>query len=296
MTQEELDLMPALELYRVDAETIQRFAGVFTEEAVYEILTGDAIGMIAAQEKEVCGGICVAPDILNDERMDLLSLYVLPEYRRQGIGGTLFLEMMEYIFEDTDAIMHICHYVGAGNQDEEVLGFLKKAGFFFEEEEEDAVFVISAKDCKKAPLASIKGKLPEECRMSCLGQLSEMEKRRLFQTLQEASVDDVTPEGLDSAEQECSFVVQNEKGMIESCVILKKREESLHMVQFYIRPGVSTPGVIMLQAAADAVGQHYGEDAMIEIPVMSEASSRLMHKLLGDAAKKIPIWNAYFIM
>ena len=113
MTQKEMDKLPELELYRVDAPQIAKFSPLFTQEAVAELAAGTAAAMIAVEENVACGGICMKPLEGEQEGMlELLSLYVVPEYRRRGVAGTLFLEMMENIFEATDGILHTCRYLG----------------------------------------------------------------------------------------------------------------------------------------------------------------------------------------
>lgn len=76
--------------------------------------------------------------------LDLISLYVVPKYRRKGVAEILFLEMMENVFEATDGIVHYCRYVGEKNAGG-VGEFLEQAGFVFEEEELAGSFLMTVR-------------------------------------------------------------------------------------------------------------------------------------------------------
>lgn len=295
MTQKEIEELPQLELYRVDAAQINKFASLFTTEAAAEVAASSAAAAIAVEDNVACGAICMKLVEGQEEMLDLLSLYVVPEYRRRGVAGTLFLETMEEIFDATDGLVHYCRCVGT-NAAEGLPEFLEKAGFVVEEEEQLGSFVLPLRELRTAPLLSYTVKLPQGCELLAVGELSALAVRKVFQTLAEASVDYMTEAELPAACGDISYVVLNEKKELAACAIFTERENRLCLTQFYIRPGTTVEGIVLLQTSVQRAVEKYGDDKEAEIPVLSASSLRLMEKLLGTSCKRIPMRTAYYEM
>lgn len=295
MTQKEMDKLPELELYRVDVPQIAKFSPLFTQEAVAELAAGTAAAMIAVEENVACGGICMKPlEGAQEGMLELLSLYVVPEHRRRGIAGTLFLEMMENIFEATDGILHSCRYVGEKDT-EGVTEFLKKAGFVFEEEEPAGNFLTKLKDLGRAPLKGFRAGLPAAYRMVSAAELSALERKRIFQTLSGAGAAFMTEAELEDACQEISYAVFDAKREMAACAFFTEQEGRLCLSQFFIKPGPAGEGIKMLQTCVQEAEKRYGEETEVEIPILTDSSLRLMEKLLGKC-RRIPMYTAYFEM
>ena len=295
MTQNEMDQLPELELYRVEEAQIMKYSPLFTQEAVAELAAGTAIGMIAVEENIACGAICMKLMEGDQEGMlDLISLYVVPEYRRKGVAGTLFLEMMENVFEATDGIVHYCRYVGEKNS-EDVRKFLEQAGFVFEEEELAGSFLMTVKDLEKAPLNGFRASLPADYRMVSVPELSALERKKIFQTLSEAGIAYMTEAELENACQEISYAVFDARRELAACAFFTEHESRLCLCQFFIKPGPSGEGIKMLQTCVRKAVMQYGGKTQIEIPILTDSSLRLMEKLLGKC-RRIPMCKAYFEM
>lgn len=295
MTQNEMDKLPELELYRVETQQAGKFSDLFTREAAAELAAGTAIGMIAVEKNIACGAICMK--LLEDDQegmMDLISLYVVPEYRRKGVAGTLFLEMMENVFEATDGLVHYCRYVGEKDA-EGVTEFLEKAGFAFEEEELAGVFLTTVKELCKAPLNDFRACLPADYRMVSVSELSALEKNKIFQTLSELAVDYMAETELENACQEISYVVFDADREMASCAFFMEDGKRLCLSQFFIKPGPAGEGVKMLQTCVQKTVEQYAGETEIEIPILTASSQRLMEKLLGRC-RRIPMQTAYFEM
>lgn len=295
MTQNEMDNLPELELYRVEEAQIAKFAPLFTQEAQTELAAGTAIGMIAVEENIACGAICMKLMEGDQEGMlDLISLYVVPEYRRKGIAGTLFLEMMEDVFEATDGMVHYCRYVGEKNA-EGVMEFLEQAGFVFEEEDLAGAFLMTVKDLGKAPLNGVRASLPADYHMVSVPELSALERKKIFQTLSEAGIAYMIEAELENACQEISYVVFDARREMAACAFFTEHGSRLCLSQFFIKPGPAGEGIKMLQTCAQKASERYGQETEIEIPILTDSSLRLMEKLLGKC-RRIPMCAAYFEM
>lgn len=294
MTQKELEKMPELQIYYVDAGQTGKFAPLFTREAAAELAAGTAIGLIAVEEDTACGAICVKPAEDNEAMLELLSLYVVPEYRRRAVAGTLFLEVMETVFEETDGLMHCCSCILA-KDDAEMAAFLEKAGFQTEESETAGRFLISGRELRESPLGKYRAYIPQGYRMTAVWELSAVEKKVLFQKLSEASVAYMTEAELEMTCKEISYVVWNPGNEPVACALFTAQGGRLVLSQFFIGAGPAGEGVKMLQICAEKILEYYGEETELEIPVLTDSSYRLMEKLLGKC-RRIPMCTAYFEM
>lgn len=294
MTEKELEKLPELQIYCVDAGQIHKFSPLFTKEAAMELAAGTAIGLIAVEGNTACGAICVKQAEDNEAILELLSLYVVPEYRRKAVAGTLFLEVMETAFEETDGLTHCCRCVWTKDR-EGVAEFLEKAGFQTESPETAGSFRISAKELKECPLGNYRAYMPKEYRMTTVSELSALEKKLLFQKLSEASVAYMTEEELEMTCKEISYVVWNAGNEPVACALFTAQEGRILLSQFFIGAGPAGEGVKMLQICAEKLSEYYGEETELEIPVLTDSSRRLMEKLLGEC-RRIPMYTAYFEM
>ena len=295
MTQKEREELPELQLYRVDEGQIEKFAPLFTREAAEEIAAASAAAMIAVENDVACGAICVKLVEGQEEMLDLLSLYVVPEYRRRGIAGTLFLEIMEEIFEATDGIVHCCRCLGA-NDAEGMEEFLEKAGFTAEEEEELGSFITSVGELQTAPVLGYGIKLSKGCELLPVGELSALAVKKLFRVLAEAGVDYMQESELPAACGAVSYVTLNAGKEPTACAIFTEREGRLCLTQFFMRPGASAEIIKLLQTSIRRAEESYGGDKEVEIPILSASSCRLLEKLLGTTCRRLPLRAAYFEM
>lgn len=295
MTQKEREELPELQLYRVGAEQIDKFAPLFTREAAEEVAAASAAAVIAVENDVACGGICMKLAEGQEELLDLLSLYVVPEYRRRGVAGTLFLETMEEIFDATDGLVHCCRCLGT-NDAEGLEEFLAKAGFVTEEEEGAGSFLTSVEKLQTAPVLGYGARLSPGCELIPVEELSALSVKRLFRALSEFSVDYMQESELPAACGEISYVALDAGKEPAACAIFTEREGRLCLSQFYMKPGASGEVVKLLQTAIQKAGEKYGGDKEVEIPILSDSSCRLMEKLLGTSCKRVPLRAAYYEM
>lgn len=292
MTQKEIENLPELQLYCVDARQVDKFSPLFTREAAAELAAGTAVGLVAAEGNTACGAICMKLTEDNESLLELLSLYVVPEYRRKAVAGTLFLEMMEGMFEETDGQVHCCRCI-CTEELEGMTAFLEKAGFTFEEAEKAGSYRIPLKDLRESPLKSYRAYMPKGYRMLAVPELSPLERKALFQKLSEISAAYMTEPELEMTCKEISYVVVNDRNEPVSCALFLTNGGRICLSQFFIGAGLAGEGVKMLQTCAEKLLECYDEETELEIPILTDSSLRLMEMLLGSC-KRIPMRTAYF--
>lgn len=77
--------------------------------------------MLVAKDGERVVGYCYA--MKNNEKNQLLAIYILPEYHRQGIGGKMWEKLLEFFDMNKDTYVEVADY------NEKAINFYKKLGF-----------------------------------------------------------------------------------------------------------------------------------------------------------------------
>ena len=287
---EQNDEFPTVQLYSIGPQEVDRAASLLTTEAV-ELIRGDeAFGLAIVEEDEVRGAVCarLAPE--NEMCLELLSLYVVPQYRRRRLGGTLLIELLEAcggIFDGTVARVEASFCPEPGLE-----ALLKKAGFLLEQDEEGVCsHIVSVSTLADSPLMKHKAVLPKGCTLVSFEDLSPILIRQLFQTLEQADADYIDLNRLYQALPGASFVLLDAEKRPVACAVLSGGEEGLCLSQFFTAGGNTSAGMAVLQAAAKALLEQYA-DAWLEIPLLTASSAGLAKRLLGGEGKREPLIRA----
>ncbi|MBD5527272.1 MAG: GNAT family N-acetyltransferase [Lachnospiraceae bacterium] len=287
---EQNDEFPTVQLYSIGPREVDRAASLLTTEAV-ELIRGDeAFGLAIVEEDEVRGAVCarLAPE--NEMCLELLSLYVVPQYRRRRLGGTLLIELLEAcggIFDGTVARVEASFCPEPGLE-----ALLKKAGFLLEQDEEGVCsHIVSVSTLADSPLMKHKAVLPKGCTLVSFEDLSPILIRQLFQTLEQADADYIDLNRLYQALPGASFVLLDAEKRPMACAVLSGGEEGMCLSQFFTAGGNTSAGMAVLQAAAKALLEQYA-DAWLEIPLLTASSAGLAKRLLGGEGKREPLIRA----
>lgn len=287
---EQDDKFPPVQLYSIGPHEVDRAASLLTTEAA-ELIRGDeAFGLAIVEEDEVRGAVCarLAPD--NEICLELLSLYVVPQYRRRRLGGTLLIELLEACGEAFDGIVARVEVNFSPEPGLEAL--FKKAGFMLEQDEEGAhSHMVLVSTLADSPLMKHKSVLPQGCTLLSFEDISPIRIRQLFQTLEQADVDYIDLNRLYQALPGASFVLLDAEGNPVACAVLSGGEEGLCLSQFFTAGGNTSAGMAVLQAAAKVLLEQYA-DSWLEIPLLAASSAGLAERLLGGAGKKEPLIRA----
>lgn len=288
--QDTQDQLPPVQLYSIGPQEAERAAPLLTTEAAELIRNDEAFGLAIVEEGEMRGAVCarLAPE--NEICLELLSLYVAPQYRRRRLGGTLLIELLEAcggIFDGTIARVEASFSPEPGLE-----ALLKKAGFLLEQDEEGVyshmVFVSTLAD---SPLMKHKAVPPKGCTLVPFEKLSPIRIRQLFQTLEKADADYIDLNRLFQALPGVSFALLDAEGNPVACAVLSGGEDRLCLSQFFTAGGNTSAGMVVLQAAARALLEQYAA-AWLEIPLLTASSAGLAKRLLGGEGKKEPLIRA----
>ncbi len=290
MRQKQEDELPPVKLYSIGPQEVELAAPLLTAEAAELIQDGEAFGFAIVEEDEVRGAVCarLAPE--NEICLELLSLYVVPQYRRRRLGGTLLIELLESCGGSFDGT--IARVEANFSPEPGLEALLKKAGFLLERDEEGVCsHMVLVSTLADSPLMQHKAVLPKGCTLVPFEKLSPVRIRELFQTLEKADADYIDLNRLYQALPGASFVLLNAKKNPVSCAVLSGGEDRLCLSQFFTAGGSTSAGMVVLQASAKVLLEQYA-DAWLEIPLLTASSAELAKRLLGGEGKKEPLIRA----
>lgn len=295
MEERNLEALPPIGIFSIGPQEADRVSSLLTAEAMELLLSRQAFGLAAVEEGEARGAVCVRLNPENETCLELVSLYVAPQYRRRGLGGTLLLELLDACGEEFEG--SLARVETAFSMEPGLMALLEKAGFQLEREGEDACScTVPVSKLEGSPLMKHGTALPKDHMLLPLEKLSRVQIRQLAQTLERAGVDYIGPQRLADALPQASFVLLDAKREFTACAILTGQEEGrLCLSQFFTAGGSAAKGMAVLRAAAGALLEQ-SPGAQLEIPLLARSSAKLMEHLLGEVGEREPLVRAVLVL
>ena len=283
MDQIKFEQLPEVSIYAIGAEETEYVASLLTPEAVTLIQNGESFGLALVEEGKARAAVCAGFSPENEEVLEIISLYVEKEYRRRGLGTTLVLELLDYMMETTDASLQ---YMTASylSGDDALSAMFSKLGFEIIQEESAISWQMPLGKLPDSTLMENSVKLPEGTKLHTLESLSNYHIRQLVQKLKEHNLDILTYEQIEKAHPQASFVLMDENEEPAACAIFTVSENThITLSQFFTKYKNPAPSMKMLQSGAKVLLEQFGGEAVLEIPTLTESSSRLVQRLLPDS-------------
>lgn len=282
MDQIKFEQLPEVSIYAVGPEETEYAASLLTPEAVTLIQNGESFGLALVEEGKARAAVCARFSPENEGVLEIISLYVEKEYRRRGLGTTLVLELLDYMMETTDA--SLSYMTASYLSDEDALSAMfLSLGFEVFQEKSAISWQMPLGKLPDSTLMKTSAKLPDGTRLHSLASLSNYHIRQLVQRLEEHNMDILTCEQIEKAHPEASFVLMDEKEEPVGCAIFTV-SENMHitLAQFFTVYKNPAPSLVALQSGAKVLLEQFPKEAVLEIPTLTESSSKLVQRLLPD--------------
>lgn len=279
MTQE----LPEVQLYGIGPDEADHAAPLLTAEAVTYIKNNEAFGLALVEEGKARAAVCANFSPEDEAILEIISLYVAPDYRRRKLGGTLLMELLEAVLSETEGNLKgvIASFMP---ETEGVEALLTKAGFEIKRDEQAQTFRLPVSELADSPLLKRKKSVPEGYILRSLKGTSDTTLRQLMEELKRNRVDDLEPEEMKQALSDCSFVLLNGNLEPKACAIFHAMgENGIYLSQFFTADGSTAAGMAVLQAAAKALLNRFPDETVLEIPTLTESSAGLVKKLLPSS-------------
>lgn len=277
MTKQEL---PEVQLYSIGPKEADYAAPLLTGEAVAYLKSDEAFGMALVEEGEARAAACARISSENEEVLELISLYVAPEFRRCGLGGTLLNRLLEEAMAATDGSLKWVVSTFTP-QMEGIEALFSKAGFRMEPQEQMISWQLQVADIADSPLLKHRAPVPEGYFLRSLEGLSDTSVRQLVEQLKQNYVDDLTAAEIRQALQASSYVLLDQGMEPKACAIFSAQgDKGIYLSQFFVSGGSPARGMIVLQAGGKALLEQFPGDTVLEIPTLAESSENLVKKLI----------------
>ena len=292
MEKSELNRLPELTVYALDPRQAERISSLLSAEALELLCRGDAAGLAVVEENEVRGAICVRFAQEQENTLELCSLYVVPQYRRRGLGGTLLAEALERSLMVTDGLISRVDCLFSSST-EGMDEFLRASGFKIGTAEHSGVWRVTLAEAESGPLSRRETQSAQEA--VSLGELSAYQIRMLMKTLRKNRADNISEEMLRTVVPEISFAIPDGRdgGGFDACVVWTGgREQGLCLRQFFCMPQRAGTARAILQLSLRAMLERYPPETVLEIPVLTDSSEKLVRKLTGAEAPQESLRHA----
>lgn len=283
MDQINREQLPAVSIYAIGPEEAEYAAPLLTPEAVTLIQNGDSFGLALEEEGKICAAVCAGFSLENESILEIISLYVAKEYRRRGLGTTLVLELLDRMMEATDASIR---YLTANclSSDDALNAMFSKLGFEIMQEESAISWQLPIGSLSDSFLMKTSATLPVNMSLCPLESLSKYQMRQLVQKLEEHQMDYLSCEQMEQAHQKASYVLMDEKDEPAVCAVFTVDANScITLSQFFTKYKNPAPSIVVLQAGAKVLMEQFPAEAVLEIPTLTESSSKLVQRLLPES-------------
>ena len=275
--------LPEVQLYGIGPDEADHAAPLLTAEAVTYIKNNEAFGLALVEEGKARAAVCANFSPEDEAILEIISLYVAPDYRRRKLGGTLLMELLEAVLSETEGNLKgvIASFMP---ETEGVEALLTKAGFEIKRDEQAQTFRLPVSELADSPLLKRKKSVPEGYILRSLKGISDTTLRQLAEELKRNRVDDLSLEEMGQALPDCSYVLLNGKLEPKACAIFHAMgENGIYLSQFFTADGSTAAGMAVLQAAAKALLNRFPDETVLQIPTLTESSAGLVKKLLPSS-------------
>lgn len=283
MDEMERNQLPEVELYAIGAEEAEYAAALLSPEAVSMIQNAEAFGMALTEEGETRAAVCARLSPENETVLEIISLYVAPQFRRRGLGTTLVLELLERTMEATDASLRFMTVTFLAD-DEGMNGMLSMLGFEINRDESAVSWQISVGELGDSVLMQKPVAPPPSTALLPLEELSDYQIRQLVQTLRKHDIDMLSADEIRQAHRKASYVLTDERGDPTACAIFTVSETSrITLSQFFTGYKNAAPSMAVLQAGGKVLMEHFPHEALLEIPTLTQSTGKLVQRLLPNS-------------
>ena len=261
-----------MDIVRIKRDTLAAFELIMTKEAL-DLIGEDAKNIYALGAVSDGMPVGAAAVVFAPPEGRLISLYVVKEYRKQGIGTMLGTELLNTAMAQPGMETFVASYTEGEGED--IFGSFFNS-MFFDVERVGTEYIIRA-DHVVEKVEEQKMKATDK-RICAWEKLLSAEKKLLLD--EEMDLSEYMEN--DQIREDLSFVMLSEdRTKIESCLIFAEVKGELVLVW---TSAVSAYMALaqMIAAAADKIKSSEPEGRIIHLPSINDQSKKFIEKLFGN--------------
>lgn len=265
----------------IGKEQLDTFSTLLLPQIVDAIRKGEPVTTLGAVKDKVAVGAVAG--YLEDSVYKIISLYVAPNYRRQGTAGKLLEKLEEFLLINTGAAAMEISFTVTEQEHHQLKPFCEKLGFEEEEQQGETLYTFTLAQAAASPLFKT-GENPDS-RILPFSQISE---ELLREAQREAMLLDVPlPEaGLLGGEvdRELSHALVDE-GKLAGCVVFDRSLANLPTLAcVWTNKAEAAVFPALLRRAFQSASKRYGEETVMAVQSVNSASAALIQNILPQAS------------
>lgn len=268
-----------MEIYALDSTNVEDFAPLLTPLAVEGIKAGkDTQGFVVKEGSHHVGAL--AGGFTDEGIYEISSLFVLPDFRKQGVGE-LLLDTLYHVLEGIPAEVRVS-FASVDEDDKALEEFLDHEGFDEYRESDEQTYRVSL-----ASLANTK--LKEEKPKVVYPSFAEVPKK-VFTAFEKEAGEKAAflpmPEGgflAKEVDSECSTAIVKDGKLKAYAVIEKLPEDALMLSSLYVSEEEKPTSLLrLLRCTLGKLLETYEEDTEIYLPTSTEDSEEMITTLFSE--------------
>lgn len=266
-----------MNVYALDSTNIDSFEHLADPISAQAVRSGAAQGFCV--ETDDCHAGALIGRFIDTGEYEILSLFVLPEYRRQGVGE-LLLETLADVIGEYDANVNIT-FSAMTEDDKELIAFLDDQGFEEYSDAESHLFAVKLGDFMETKLN--KGKMNVD--YPTFADLSEKQLAALDKVDGDKFVP--KPTGGFSSERilpEVSTAVLKGDTPVAYAVVEKEDENTLILSSLYVDDEENTTLLRLLRCVMKRLNENYPPETVILLLAVNDDSLEILTSLFKEDA------------
>ena len=265
-----------MKIYALDKTNIDDF-NFLVEYSAAEALKRDEAYGFCIKERNAHVGALVGR-FIDEKEFEIMSLYVVPEYRRKGVGEKL-LETLNEVLDGKDANLCIS-FACTSDSDKELCAFLEKMDFDEYKSLDSHMFAVTIGMLAESKLAGTK---PGSDFIS----FKDLNKKQIT-ALEKVKSKGYVPRpsgGFSSAaiENDMSIAYFVDGKPMAYVVVERENDDLLMLSSLYVHdPDQPTTLLKILRSLVYRLTDKYTDDTVLVIPTVTESSERLVTSLFGE--------------
>ena len=265
-----------MKIYALDKTNIDDFNFLVEYSAAEAVKKDEAYGF-CVKEKNAHVGALVGR-FVDEKEFEIMSLYVLPEYRRKGVGEKL-LDTLTELLDGQDANVSIS-FAMTTESDKDLCAFLEKMEFDEYKSLDSHMFSVTIGMLANSKLAGTKAGSDFICFKDLTKkQLSALEKVKSKGYVPRPSG------GFSSVaiETDMSIACFEKDKPVAYVVIEHENDDLLMLSSLYVHdPDQPATLLKLLKSLVYRLTDKYTDDTVLLIPTVTESSERLVTSLFGE--------------
>lgn len=264
-----------MQVFSVDKNNIDDFGFLFNDDAVMGIKAEVNDGFVIKKDDRHVGGLY--GEFTAPNEFTIISIYVLPEFRRQGVGSFMLQTLYDVI--DAASVSVTAHFVAIGEDGKAMAEFFESSEYDDFLDAENTIYYTKIEKLKDIKLKASSKKIRYV-------PFAEIPAYSIKELVKAAKGYVPVPEGgveAPSVLKELSFGMYDGEKLCGYAICEAVNDDNVMLSCLYVKKGVTPIALTgLLGTLASTVQEWYPNNSGLIIPCINDDSRRLVETLFAE--------------